>query len=83
MGLLHETLGIGNVTLMRAYGFACEEKIAFGEAIEKGRNTKLEYLKNAARTKVVAAVEEIDAALRKLRGEHEGALLDERCEVDG
>ncbi len=78
MGLLHETQGIGDVTLMRIYSFACEEKISFSEAIEKGRDTEFEFLKNAPRVKVVAAVEEIDAALSDLRGEHEGALLDER-----
>ena len=78
MGLLHETLGIGGVTLMRIYGFACEEKISFGEAIEKGRHTEFEFLKNASRVKVVAAVREIDAALSDLRGEHQGARLDER-----
>ena len=78
MGLLHETQGIGDITLMRIYGFACEETISFGEAIEKGRDTEFEFLKNASRVKVAAAVGEIDAALSDLRGEHEGALLDER-----
>lgn len=78
MGLLHETSGIGFGTLMGIYGFACEEGITFGEAIEKGRNKEFEFLKNAPRAKVVTTVKEIDAVLSDLHGEHEGALLDER-----
>ncbi|WP_419847490.1 UvrD-helicase domain-containing protein [Candidatus Poriferisocius sp.] len=78
MGLLHETPGIGDVTLMGIYGFACEEVISFGAAIEIGRSTGFEFLSNASRVKVVAAVAEIHAVLSDLRGEHEGALLDER-----
>ncbi len=78
MGLLHVTSGIGNVTLMRIYGFACEEVVSFGAAIEMGRSTGFEFLSNAPRTKVVDAVEKIHAVLSDLRGEQEGALLDER-----
>ena len=78
MGLLHVTPGIGNGTLMRVYGFACEEAASFGAAIEKGRSTGFEFLSQAPRTKVINAVEEIHAVLSDLRGEHEGALLDER-----
>ena len=78
MGLLHETPGIAIGTLMGIYGFACEERISFGEAIEKGRNTGFEFLMNAPRAKVAVAVGEFDAALGNLRGELEGALLDER-----
>ena len=78
MGLLHVTPGIGNVTLMRIYGFACEGVVSFGAAIEMGRSTGFEFLSNAPRTKVVDVVEKIHAALSDLRGEQEGTLLDER-----
>ena len=78
MGLLHETTGIGDATLMRIYGFACEEKISFGTAIEKGRSSNFNFLSKAPRTRVAAAVEELHAVLNDLRGKHEGALLDER-----
>lgn len=76
MGLLNETQGIGPTTLMRIYKFARDEKIAFGNAIERGRNTGFEFLDNAPRTKVIAAAEEIYTVLSDLAGEHEGALLD-------
>lgn len=77
MGLLRETPGVGPTTLMRIYGFACEQRTSFGAAIERGRDSEFEFLSNAPRTKVVAAVEEIHAVLSDLSGEHEGALLDE------